>query len=332
MMQTKARRVELACVIVGLWGAAMVASLSFGALAIAADQVWQALWAPEPGVIAQMIVRSERLPRTLMAMAVGAALAVAGVLMQAMTRNPLASPGLLGINAGAMFALVVAGVLGWVQSAQGMAWAAFLGAAVAALLVQWLAGQQRDTRQLSIVLAGVAVSALFVALSQALLVMDQGRLDQLLFWLAGSVAGRDMRIMTSLWPWWSGALLLSMLSWRWLNILGLDDGVIQGLGQSPVRLRLGLSALVVILAGSAVAMAGLIGFVGLVVPHLTRLLFGQDHRWVLPMSALLGAVLLVLADTAARLVMPPQDIPVGIMTALIGVPFFIVLARRGAPS
>ncbi|ODC04437.1 iron-siderophore ABC transporter permease [Terasakiispira papahanaumokuakeensis] len=325
-------RALMACAVAGVFVMAAMASLSFGALAVSVDQVWLALWAPEPGAIPQLIVRSERLPRTLMAMGVGSALAVAGVLMQAMTRNPLASPGLLGINAGAMFALVVAGVLGWVQSAQSMVWASFLGAAMAALLVQWLAGQQRDTRQLSIVLAGVAVSALFVAFSQALLVMDQGRLDQLLFWLAGSVAGRDIGVMIPLWPWWGGALLLSMLSWRWLNILGLDDAVIQGLGQSPVRLRLGLSTLVVALAGSAVAMAGLIGFVGLVVPHLTRLLFGQDHRWVLPMSALLGAALLVLADTLARLVIPPQDIPVGIMTALVGVPFFIMLARRGGRS
>lgn len=326
------QRMLMACGITGLLVMAVMASLSFGALAVSTDQVWQALWAPEPGVIPQLIVRSERLPRTLMALCVGAALAVSGVLMQAMTRNPLASPGILGINAGAMFALVVAGVLGWAPSAQGMAWAAFLGAALAALLVQWLAGQQRDTRQLSIVLAGVAVSALFVAFSQALLVMDQGRLDQLLFWLAGSVSGRDLSVVMPLWPWWGGALILSMLAWRWLNILGLDDAVIQGLGQSPVRLRLGLSALVVVLAGSAVAMAGLIGFVGLVVPHLTRLLFGQDHRWVLPMSALLGAGLLVIADTLARLVIPPQEIPVGIMTALVGVPFFIVLARQGGRS
>ncbi|SDJ31327.1 FecCD family ABC transporter permease [Billgrantia gudaonensis] len=314
---------------VALAVAAAFASLVFGATEIAPTTLMDAVFRPDPESVEHLILRTERLPRAAIAALVGASLAVAGALMQTLTRNALAAPSVLGINAGAMCFVVVASAIFALRSPLALVWVAFLGALVAALLVASL-GRERSggLSPVRLVLAGVAVTALFVSLAQGLLIVDQARFESLLLWLAGSVAGRGLEVMTPLLPFFVAAALLCLLLVRQLNLLALDDDVVKGLGQRTGRVKLLAGAVIIVLAGGAVAMAGMIGFVGLIVPHMVRALYGRDHRWLLPGCALLGATLLLVADTLARFLMPPQEVPVGVMTALLGTPFFLYLARR----
>ncbi|WP_328187857.1 FecCD family ABC transporter permease [Marinobacter sp. OP 3.4] len=308
---------------------AAVASLVYGNIPVTLGTLLDSLFAYDAGNIQHLVIRSERVSRTVVALAVGAGLAVAGVLMQSLTRNPLASPGILGINAGALFFVVAGATLFSLSLPSDLIWLAFLGAGVAAGLVFTL-GQEpgQGLSPVRTVLAGVAITALFVSFSQGLLIMNQDRLESLLFWLAGSVSGRSLDAVMGLLPIIAVAIVITLLMTRQLNLLGMDDEVIQGLGLNVVRTRLLCVVLVIALAGTAVAIAGLIGFVGLIVPHMARAIFGTDHRWLLPASALIGAALLLIADTVARLVIPPQEIPVGVVTALLGTPLFLHLARK----
>ncbi|TPG83257.1 FecCD family ABC transporter permease [Pseudomonas mandelii] len=307
-----------------------VLSLAVGATWIPLPQIAAAFVDPDPLSISHVLVTTTRLSRTLMAISVGASLAVAGALMQALTRNPLASPGLFGINAGATFFIILFSSIFSLSSPDAWLWSAFIGAAVAGCLV-WLIGNmgQGSLSPLRIVLAGAAIAALFSAFSQALLVVNQDGLDTVLFWLAGSLSERNLSsaaplLLTDVFG-LSGALLLA----GQLNVLNTGEEIATGLGQRTGLIRLLMSALVICLAGSAVALAGSIGFIGLLVPHMVRKGLSIDHRWLLPGCALLGAILLLLADTLSRVLILPQEVPVGVMTALFGAPFFIMLARRG---
>lgn len=308
---------------------ATVSSLVFGHIPVSLDMLAASLLDYDPGSLEQLVIRTERFSRTMTALIVGAGLAIAGVLMQTLTRNPLASPGILGINAGAMFFVVVGATLFSLTSPSELVWAAFSGAATAAFLVYFL-GQEagRGISPVRTVLAGVAVTALFVSFAQGLLILNQDRFESLLFWLAGSVSGRELEAILPLLPMFGLALLVALLLSRQLNLLGLDDEVTRGLGLRVGQVRLLIGLVVIVLAGTSVAMAGLIGFVGLIVPHMARGIFGTDHRWLLPMSAILGATLLLAADTVARMIIPPQEVPVGVMTALLGTPLFLHLARN----
>ncbi|MEC9483069.1 MAG: iron ABC transporter permease [Halomonas sp.] len=304
-------------------------SMAFGTTDIALPSFYQALTDYDPTRVDHIIILTERLPRAVIAALVGASLALAGALMQTITRNPLASPGILGINAGAMFFVVVSVSLLPLSAPAQYVWAALLGALVAACLVVSLSrGRQGELPPLRVVLAGVAVTAMFVSFSQGLLIIDQQSFESVLYWLAGSVSGRELTLVVPLLPLFAGALLLCILLVRHANALLLGDDMVKGLGMRAGTIKLLLGLAVILLAGSSVALAGMIGFVGLIVPHMARGIFGVDHRWLLPACALLGASLLLLADAASRFLMPPQDIPVGVMTALIGTPFFIYLARR----
>ncbi|WP_249978626.1 FecCD family ABC transporter permease [Vreelandella olivaria] len=312
---------------------AMLSAFLVSVMSGTSDIAWSTLWAAlhryDPGKVAHIILFTERLPRAVVAALVGASLAIAGALMQTITRNPLASPGILGINAGAMFFVVVAVSVLPLHTPAHYVWAALLGALVAALLVMLLSrGRHGELSPLRVVLAGVAVTAMFVSFSQGLLIIDQPSFESVLYWLAGSVSGRDLSLVMPLLPLFGGALLLCTLLVRHANALLLGDDMATGLGLSATTIKLLLGLTVIVLAGSSVALAGMIGFIGLIVPHMARGLFGIDHRWLLPACALLGACLLLLADIASRFLMPPQEIPVGVMTALIGTPFFIYLARR----
>ncbi|MEQ7869834.1 iron ABC transporter permease [Chromohalobacter salexigens] len=284
----------------------------------------------DPSRVAHIIIVKERLPRAVIAVLVGASLAIAGALMQTLTRNPLASPGILGINAGAMCFVVIAVALLPLHAPADYVWVALLGALVAACLVLMLSrgGGRAGPSSLRVVLAGVAVTAMFVSFSQGLLIIDHQSFESVLYWLAGSVSGRELSLVVPLLPLFGIALLLCMLLVRHANALMLGDDMVTSLGMHAGTIKLLLGLVVILLAGSSVALTGMIGFVGLIVPHMARGLFGVDHRWLLPACALLGACLLLLADVASRFLMPPQDVPVGVMTALIGTPFFIYLARR----
>ena len=317
----------------GLLGSGVVLALSLllglavGAAVVEPAQVVGALFAFD-GSPEHLIVRTQRLPRTIIATLVGAALGVAGALIQALTRNPLASPGILGINAGASFLIV-----GWAflfgAAPAGLAMAcAFVGAAATAAGVVVLGALGRGgTRSENLILAGAAVTALFSSLTTALLIESQGTLAEVRFWLAGSVAGRDLGLLATAGPALGVGLLLALFLARPVTILALGEDVARGLGQRTAAVR-GLTLLaIVLLAGAAVSVAGPIGFVGLVIPNAVRLVVGADYRWIIPHSALMGGALLVVADVTARWVVRPGEVPVGVMTALVGAPVFIHLAR-----
>lgn len=277
-----------------------------------------------------IIIQTVRIPRALIAAAVGASLAIAGVLMQTLTRNPLASPGIFGINAGAGFAVVVAMTIFSVNNMQGFNVLAFLGAAVAAISVYSFGSFGREgLTPMKLTLAGAAISAMFASFTQGLLVLDEALLDQVLFWLAGSVSGRKLETLVSVLPYmgigWLGSILISGK----MNVFAMGEDVARGLGLNTGFIKIANGLLVILLAGASVAVAGPIGFVGIVIPHITRSIVGIDHRWVIPMAGVLGAILLLAADIAARYVLMPSEIPVGVMTAIIGTPFFIYIARRG---
>jgi len=329
MLTTLQARMLGTLLCLGLLLAATVSSLIFGHIPVSLEMLANSIVDYDPGSLEHLVIHTERFSRTVTSMIVGAGLAIAGALMQTLTRNPLASPGILGINAGAMFFVVVGATLLSLTSPSQLVWAAFTGAATAAVLVYFLGREAgRGVSPVRTVLAGVAVTALFVSFAQGLLILNQDRFESILFWLAGSVSGRGLDAIVPLLPLFGGALILALLLSRQLNLLGLDDEVIRGLGLRVGQVRLLIGLVVIVLAGTSVAMAGLIGFVGLIVPHMARGLFGTDHRWLLPLSAIIGATLLLAADTIARLVIPPQEIPVGVMTALLGTPLFLHLARH----
>lgn len=277
-----------------------------------------------------LVITTVRLPRALIAAAVGCSLAIAGVLMQTLTKNPLASPDIFGVNAGAGFAVVIAVTLFSIGDLQAIAWIAFAGAAAAAIGVYIIGSVGREgLTPIKLTLAGAAMAAMFASFTQGFLVIDEAALEQVLFWLAGSVQGRKLEILLSVLPYliagWGIAFLISSK----MNVLSMGDDVAKGLGLNTVMLKIGAGIVIILLSGGAVAIAGPIGFIGIVIPHVARAIVGIDHRWVIPISGLLGGILLLLADILARYVIMPQEVPVGVMTAIIGTPFFIYIARRG---
>lgn len=305
----------------------LLLNLTLGAADITPGTVWRSLTTFD-GSTEHLIIQTVRLPRVLIALVVGAALAVAGALMQGLSRNALADPGVLGISAGASLAVVATTFLFGNASMQVYAWVAFAGAAVAAIAVYSLGSMgRRGVSPLKLVLAGAVLSYLLAAFTTGLLILNQRTLDEVRFWLAGSVAGRDLSILMNVLPYVVVGLLLAFGLGKPMTTLALGEDVARGLGLRTGWIRGLVAIAVVLLAGSAVALAGPIGFVGLVVPHVVRFWVGVDYRWILPYAAIWGAVLLSLSDLAARLVIRPQELPVGIMTALVGAPFFIYLAR-----
>lgn len=277
-----------------------------------------------------IIIQTVRIPRAFIASVVGASLAIAGTLMQTLTKNPLAEPGLFGINAGAGFTVVVAMTVFSVNSMQGFSALAFLGAAIAAVAVYAIGSFGREgLTPMKLTLAGAAMAAMFSSFTQGLLVLDEALLDQVLFWLAGSVQGRKLDTLISVLPYIGMGLLGSVLIAGKMNVLAMGEDVATGLGLNTFFIKITIGILVILLAGGSVAVAGPIGFVGIVIPHIARSMMGVDHRWVIPFSGVLGAILLLMADITARYLLMPSEVPVGVMTAIIGTPFFIIIARRG---
>ncbi|RWZ54646.1 iron ABC transporter permease [Halobacillus fulvus] len=277
-----------------------------------------------------IILTTSRISRAVIATVVGASLAMAGALMQALTRNPLAAPDIFGINAGALFFIVAAATFFSVESLTGYMWIGFIGAGVAGTLVYFLGSIGEDgLSPVKIVLAGAAITALFVSFTQGMLVIDEQRIQSILFWLAGSVSGRDMDMLLPVLPFIIVATIIALLLGKPLNILMSGDDVAKNLGQRTITVKLLIGIVVVFLAGGSVAVAGSIGFIGLVVPHIVKKVTGPDYTWILPISALTGASLLLIADITARFIIMPREMPIGVMTALIGTPFFLFIARKG---
>ena len=305
----------------------LVASIANGAVEIPLSKIYGALTAFD-GSADHIIIRTVRLPRSLIALSVGAAIAVAGALMQGLTRNPLADPGILGINAGAVLAVVTTISLFGTSSLNVYIWCAFLGAGVTAVAVYWLGSLGRGgLTPLNLTIAGAALTALLASLTTGILILSQRTLYEIRFWLAGSVAGRDFTLFLQVLPYIAVGLVVAFTLAKQITTISLGEDVARGLGQRTVWVKVIAAVSVVLLAGSSVATVGPIEFVGLIVPHLVRFLVGVDYRWILPYSAVVGAILLLVADIAARLLIAPQELPIGVMTAFVGAPFFIYLAR-----
>lgn len=276
-----------------------------------------------------VIVRSLRVPRTLIGLLVGAALGLSGALMQGVTRNPLADPGILGVNGGA--ALFVVGGIYWfgLSSLTSYVWLAFVGAAAASVAVYLLGSLGREgATPVKLALAGAALTAMLGSLTTALLIGDVDTFDQFRFWSVGSFAGRGPDIAKQVAPFILVGIVLSLFCGRVLNAMSLGDDVAKSLGQRVGLARAFVAVVVVLLCGAATAAAGPIGFVGLTIPHVARLVTGPDYRWILPYSAVLAPILLLGSDVIGRVVALPGELQVGIVTAVLGAPFFIILVRR----
>lgn len=317
--------------VLGLVVLAMVAALSLvvGSKPIALETVWDALWSYDGAVNDHLIVRGLRLPRTLLGVAVGVALGVAGAVMQGITRNPLADPGILGVQGGASLAVVVAIAGFGVGTLTGYVWCAFAGAAVASVVVYGLGSVGRGgATPVKLALAGAAVAALLGSLTSAVLILDVATFDEYRFWVVGALAGRDTTVVVQVAPFLAAGAVLALVSARALNALALGEDLARSLGHR-VHLMRGIAAVSVIaLSGAATAAAGPIGFIGLTIPHVARAISGPDYRWILPWTVVLAPSLLLGADVIGRVVVRPGELQAGIVTAVLGAPCFVALVRR----
>ncbi len=320
------RAIGVAALVVLLIVAAVL-SVTFGARDVTAADVWAGLTGSTDTASAAAVAK--RVPRTLLAILVGAALAVSGAVLQGATRNPLADPQILGINGGAGLAIVVGIAFFGLGSATSYIWVGMIGAAGAAVMVYAIGSLGRGgATPLRLALAGAVSAVAFSSLTSAVLLPRVNVMNDFRFWQIGGVGGATVETILQVLPFLLAGLVICLASASTLNTLALGDELAVGLGARVRTARLISTAGAVILCGAATAVAGPIGFVGLVVPHMIRLVVGVDHRWMLPVSALGGAVLLTLGDVLGRVVARPEEIEVGIVTALIGAPFFIALVRR----
>ncbi|MFY0513018.1 FecCD family ABC transporter permease [Streptomyces anulatus] len=307
--------------------AVMVASVALGSRDVPWSDVVVALGGADDTL--GRAAATKRIPRTVLAVVIGAALGLAGGVMQGVTRNPLADPGILGVNMGASLAVVTAVAFFGLTSPTGYIWIAVLGAALAALFVYTVGTLGRGgATPLKLALAGAATSAAFASLVSAIILPRNDIAGSFKLWQIGGVGGASFERIGQVAPFLAVGFAVCLLSARALNSLALGDDLAAGLGERVAVARAVAALGAVLLCGAATAVAGPIGFVGLVVPHTCRLLVGVDHRWLLPLSTVLGAVLLTAADVVGRIVARPSEIDVGIVTALIGAPFFIYIVRR----
>lgn len=312
----------------GLLVLLMAFSVTQGAAPIPLQTVWDAFFHFDADNTRHLIVMDARMPRVLASALVGAALAVAGAIMQGTTRNPMADSGLLGLNSGAGFALAICFAFFPSMGYHQIIICSFLGAALGAGMVNGVAAlRQGSALPMRLVLAGAAVSALLTALSQGI-ALYFGVVQNIMFWTVGGVAGSNWEQIQIITPWILGALLTAMALSRSVSLLSLGEDVAKGLGVNTGVIQVLCSLVVLILAGVSVSVVGEVGFVGLMVPHLARFLVGVDYRWIIPSSAVLGAILVVVADLGARTLNPPFETPIGALIALAGVPFFLILARK----
>ncbi|MFI1396414.1 FecCD family ABC transporter permease [Streptomyces sp. NPDC020681] len=303
-----------------------VASIAVGAKSIPLSDVWHGLF-HNTGVGNDVIVHDVRVPRTLLGLIVGAALGLAGAVMQALTRNPLAEPGLLGVNAGASAAVVSAISFLGVTSLTGYVWFAFLGAAVVSVLV-YILGGSRGATPVRLALAGTAATAALYGYINAVQLLDAAALERLRFWTVGSLASADMETIRKVAPFIGIGVVLALLLARPLNAMEMGDDTARSLGAHLNRTRALSMLCVTLLCGAATAACGPIVFIGLMIPHLVRAVTGPDMRWILPYATVLSPVLLLGADVVGRVVTRPSELQVGIVTALLGGPVFIHLVRR----
>lgn len=302
-------------------------SIAYGAAEIKLATVWDAVSHFNPELAPHQIIQEIRLPRAIGSVMVGALLAVSGAVMQGLTRNPLASPSIMGVTDGAAFALVITLAVFPTATILGLTFSSFIGAGLGVILVFMIgAFSKGGLTPVKLALAGVAVGSMLSAISSAIGLHFQVA-KSMSFWYAGGLTSTDWNSIKILLIAGGVGLILAMYISRSITILSLGEEVSKGLGQNTLLVKIMGIIVVLLLTGAAVSVAGAIGFIGLVIPHITRFIIGSDYRWIIPVSAVLGGLLLVLADIIARMVNAPFETPVGAITAIIGVPFFLYLAR-----
>ncbi|MFG2678966.1 FecCD family ABC transporter permease [Streptomyces sp. NPDC048392] len=303
----------------------VLASIAIGAKDLSLTEVWHGLF-HDSDTYGDVVV-GERLSRTALGLLAGAALGLAGAVLQALTRNPLADPGLLGINAGASAAVVTAITFFGVTSLTGYVWFAFAGAAGVGALV-WFLGGSRGATPVRLVLAGTAISAALFGYLQAVMIMDDAALGRMRFWTVGSLASATNGTIREVLPFFVTGTVLALALARPLNAMEMGDDTAKSLGANLNRTRALSMLAATVLCGAATAACGPIVFVGLMVPHIVRSFTGPDMRWILPYATILSPVLLLGADVLGRIVARPAELQVGIVTAVLGGPVFIFLVRR----
>ncbi|ALX48672.1 FecCD family ABC transporter permease [Lentibacillus amyloliquefaciens] len=302
-------------------------SVSLGAADIHLSIIWQAVFNFNDNVTSHQVIQELRLPRALAAVMTGAFLAVSGAVMQGLTRNSLASPSIMGVTNGAAFALVLVMAFYPAVSNFGMTLASFAGAGVTVILIFMIGSiSPGGLTPVKLALAGVAIGTLLSSLSSVIALHFQLE-KQLGFWMAGGLAGTDWASIQVLLISGAVGMLIALMISKSMTVLNLGEDVAAGLGQNNIVIKIMGIITVLLLTGAAVSVAGAIGFIGLIIPHMTRFIMGTDYRWIIPVSALFGALLLVLSDVVSRLINAPYETPVGAITSLIGVPFFLYLAR-----
>lgn len=305
----------------------LLISLCVGSQPSSVSEAWHAIFTPS-GTVMDVTIQELRWPRTILAVVVGLCLGLAGTLVQGHTRNPIADPGLLGVYQGAALAIVAVTAIAGEVAPLAQALLAFAGALAAVVLVFLIGSAARyGATPITLVLAGAAVTALCSGLVAGIVLLNDQALDTLRFWQVGSLAVRNDALEV-IWPFVVAGLLLTLANIAPLNALALGEDTATSLGVSVLRARSVGIAAITLLAGCAVTLAGPIAFAGLVVPHLARALMGPDYRWLVPAAALAGATVLLLADTAGRVIARPGELSVGVVLAVIGAPFFVYLARR----
>ncbi|MEU7472778.1 iron ABC transporter permease [Streptomyces sp. NPDC044984] len=332
--RVRRRRVVGLGILVGILVIAAAVSLAVGARALSPAEVWHGLSAPpDPDqrlTEIRLIVRTVRVPRTVLAIVAGIALGVGGALIQGYTRNPIADTGLLGVNSGASFAVVSVIALFGLSDPFQYVWFGFLGAAVAGVVVFGLASIGRGAgNPLTLALAGQGVTVFLAAMTTAVALSDQKSLNALRFWNSGSVAGVGFDVIWPMTAFIAAGLLLALTTLPAINLLNLGDDVARGLGVNIALSRtVGVTA-ITLLAGAATTACGPIAFLGLMVAHVARYLTGPDYRWLAPCAGLLGAIVLLVCDIVGRVVVRPGELDAGVLVALLGAPFFAVMVWRG---
>lgn len=319
-------------VIVSALALIILLSIAVGSKEIALPAVWDALFHPS-GSNEDTIVRALRVPRTVVGLVVGMALGVSGALIQALTRNPLADPGILGVNAGAAFFVAIGMTVFKVNAISDYLWFAFAGALTVTVAVYLIGSASHGTADpIRLVLAGVALGAVLAGITTGMTLLNPRAFDQMRSWDAGSVVGRDLDVVWPVLPFLAAGLFLALFVARPLNAIALGEDMASSLGANVNRTRAIVIVAVTLLAGGATAIAGPISFVGLMIPHIARWIVGPDQRWILLYTLALAPILLLGSDTLGRVVMRPGEIPVGIITAFVGAPVLIVLIRRKKAS
>ena len=311
----------------------IAASLAIGARDMPLSEVLGAFFAPN-GSDDQLVVLELRLPRTVLGILVGMGLGLAGGLIQALTRNPLADPGILGVNAGASLAITIGVAFFGISSITGYIWFAFGGALIATVGVYIIgsAGRSRSVDPIRLTLAGVAVAAVLTGLTKAILLTNERAFDAFRSWDVGAIAGRDFDTISAILPFIVIGTVLALALSHSLNAVALGDDLAASLGTSVNRTRVLPILAVTLLAGAATAAAGPIGFIGLMIPHIARWIVGPDQRWILGYSVVLSPILLLASDVIGRVVMKPGELQVGVVTAFVGAPVLIALVRRKKAS